>query len=60
MAMGKPVVVNDHPEQSLIIAESGAGCCVAYDEAEFAEAVVYLLQNRELAVEMGKKGREYM
>src|SRR5690606_17527731 len=35
MAMGKAVVANDHPEQRLVIEESGAGYCVSWDEAAF-------------------------
>ena len=35
MAMGKAVVANDHPEQSLVIFESNAGICVSYEERSF-------------------------
>jgi len=60
MAMGKPVVANDHPEQRLVISESGGGICVPYRGKEFAEAIVYLLQNPDMAKTMGKKGRTYV
>jgi glycosyltransferase involved in cell wall biosynthesis len=60
MAMGKAVVANDHPEQSLVIAESKAGICVPYKEDAFAEAVVQLLKNPQLAREMGLRGRSYV
>lgn len=59
MAMGKPVVANDHPEQRLVIEESGAGYCVPWDEAQFASAVVMLLQSPEAARSMGERGRQY-
>ena len=60
MAMGKAVVGNDHPEQKLLITESGGGICVPYDENEFAKAVVKLLQNPEMAAEMGQRGKLYV
>jgi glycosyltransferase involved in cell wall biosynthesis len=60
MAMGKAVVANDHPEQRLLIAESGGGLCVPYDEEAFAAAVVRLLRAPLQAREMGLKGRAYV
>lgn len=60
MAMAKPVVANDHPEQKLVIEESGAGLCVPWDEAAFAEAVTELLRDPVRAAEMGAKGRYYV
>ena len=60
MAMGKAVVANDHPEQSLVISESEAGICVPYEENAFAEAILYLLKHPEVAREMGIRGREYV
>ncbi len=60
MSMGKPVVANDHPEQSLVIKESGGGICVKYDYSEFADAVIYLLRNADISKKMGVQGREYV
>ena len=60
MAMGKPVVANDHPEQSLVISESGGGICVSYSEELFAEAIVELLDQPEVAARMGARGRRYV
>ena len=60
MAMGKVVVANDHPEQRLVIEESGAGLCVPYEERAFAEAILKLLRDRVLAQEMGRRGRPYV
>lgn len=60
MAMGKAVVANDHPEQRLVISESGAGICVPYQEEAFAAAIVDLLNDPTRAMEMGKKGRRYV
>lgn len=60
MALGKAVVANDHPEQSLVLAESGAGLCVAYDEKEFADAVNNLLNDPEARIDMGRRGHAYV
>jgi glycosyltransferase involved in cell wall biosynthesis len=60
MAMGKAVVANNHPDQSLLIEESGAGYCVAYEESAFAEAILKLLANPEDARRMGGRGRPYV
>jgi glycosyltransferase involved in cell wall biosynthesis len=59
LAMGKAVVANDHPEQRRVIEESSAGYCVPFEERPFADALVKLLQNPELAREMGQRGRRY-
>ncbi len=56
MAMGRPVVCNDHPEQSAIIRDSGAGLCVAWDPAAFAEALAWMLEHPAQAEQMGAKG----
>lgn len=60
MAMAKPVVGNDHPEQRLVIDSSGAGICVPYEESAFAEAIVHLVENPETARKMGLRGRDYV
>ena len=60
MAMGKAVVANDHPEQRLVISESNAGICVPYDETAFAEGILYLLKNPDVAKQMGIRGRKYV
>jgi glycosyltransferase involved in cell wall biosynthesis len=59
MAMGKPVVANDHPEQRLVIGESGGGICTEYQEAEFAEAIVRLFADPQQAQAMGQAGRQW-
>jgi glycosyltransferase involved in cell wall biosynthesis len=60
MAMRKPVVANDHPEQSLVIAQSGGGICVPYLESAFAEAITELLSDDEKALSMGESGYDYV
>jgi glycosyltransferase involved in cell wall biosynthesis len=56
MAIGRPVICNDHPEQSEIIRESGAGTCVAWGINEFADAIVWMLKHPQEAEVMGAKG----
>lgn len=60
MALGKPVVANDHPEQSLVLRESKAGLATPWDENRFADAVVYLLCHEAEAREMGRAGRVFV
>jgi len=60
MAMGRPVVANDHPEQRLLIEESGAGFCVPWDEEAFARAIVDLMKDPQRAREMGERGPPYV
>jgi glycosyltransferase involved in cell wall biosynthesis len=60
MALGRPVVANTHPEQSRIIAESGAGLCVDWSAEAFAAAIVQLLDDPPAAERMGALGREYV
>lgn len=60
MAMGKPVVANDHPEQEMVISESGGGICVPYDENSFARAIITLLKHPSRALQMGLNGRRYV
>ncbi len=60
MAMGKPVVANDLPEQQRLIEASGAGYCVPFEEKLFAAAVVRLLDDPEAARSMGQRGRRYV
>jgi glycosyltransferase involved in cell wall biosynthesis len=60
MAAGKPIVANDHPDQRQLLDESGAGFCVPYEEAAFANAIVKLLQSADLAEAMGGRGPAYV
>lgn len=60
LAMNKPVVANDHPEQRQILSDSLAGICVPYDEKAFADAICYLITNSEEAKKMGNLGRRYV
>jgi len=61
LALGLPVVCNDSPDQEKIINSCGAGRCVPYTAAAFADAVDELLglppRTRE---EMSRAGRQYV
>jgi len=60
LAMARPLVANDTPEQKQVLTESGGGLCVPYNQRAFADAITWLLQHPREAAEMGKKGRHYV
>ncbi|MGE4504430.1 MAG: glycosyltransferase [Desulfovibrionaceae bacterium] len=57
LALGRPVVANDHPEQSLVLSECGAGVVTPWEEEAFAGGILQLLRlpasERE---ELGRRG----
>jgi glycosyltransferase involved in cell wall biosynthesis len=60
MAMGKPLVASEIPEQKEVLLKSRAGLCVPFQVKEFSKAICYLLENEEVAREMGLRGRNYV
>jgi len=61
MALGMPVVANDHPEQRLILRESRAGVRVPWGARHFARAVQWLMRlSREERAAMGARGRAWV
>jgi glycosyltransferase involved in cell wall biosynthesis len=56
LALGIPSVANDIPDQQRVIAESGAGLCVAMEAGAFADAALRLLDDRALAAEFARRG----
>jgi glycosyltransferase involved in cell wall biosynthesis len=60
MAMGRPVIANDQPEQVQVIGESGAGICLPWNETAFADATLKLLRDPVLAQQMGARGRAWV
>lgn len=61
LALGIPVVANDHPEQSLILEQSRAGVCVPWGAKYFARAVCWLIgAGRERRMAMGDRGRVWV
>jgi glycosyltransferase involved in cell wall biosynthesis len=59
MASGRPIVGTD-VDQSWPIRESGAGIVSPLDPAAFADAVIKLLEDEELARKLAEKGVEYV
>jgi glycosyltransferase involved in cell wall biosynthesis len=61
MALGVPVVANDHPEQRPILRQSRAGVRVPWGARFFARAVCWLMQRSpEERREMGARGRAWV
>lgn len=61
LALGMPVVANDHPEQRLILRQSRAGVCVPWGARHFARAVTWLAQRSPAERHaMGKLGRQWV
>ena len=58
MAM-KDKDMHEHPEQSVILAESGGGLCVPYEERAFSDAIVEIISDPRRADAMGKRGKHY-
>jgi glycosyltransferase involved in cell wall biosynthesis len=60
MAMGKPVIANEHPDQSRLLSESQGGYCVRFEVESFVAATLALLDDATLANEIGYRGRAYV
>jgi len=56
LAMGRPVVANDHPDQTRVIWESGAGVCVPCTAEGFAAGIMNLLRDPGHAAAAGCRG----
>jgi glycosyltransferase involved in cell wall biosynthesis len=56
LAMGRPVVANDHPDQREILEASGAGLITDLSPEGFAEAIAILLSDRTAAESMAVRG----
>ncbi|MEJ1158830.1 glycosyltransferase [Prosthecomicrobium sp. N25] len=60
LAMGLPVVANAHPDQSRVLAESGAGLCTAFEPETLAAAAARLLGDGDMRRAMGAAGPAYV
>lgn len=61
LALGVPVVCNDNPDQQILMQATGAGHCVPYTAADFAQAVTALLQLSGVErQQMGVAARSYL
>ena len=60
MAMAKCIVANHHPEQTPIMAESGVGCTIPWDEEAFANQVLLLLDDPAEACRRAARGPDWV
>jgi glycosyltransferase involved in cell wall biosynthesis len=61
LSLGIPTVANKEVyDQKEILDKSGGGFAVNYDEEEFANAIMWLLDHPEEAKKMGRKGKEWI
>jgi glycosyltransferase involved in cell wall biosynthesis len=61
MALGVPVVANDHPEQRAVLQQSRAGVCVPWGARHFARAVRWIMKRSwEERAAMGTRGCEWV
>jgi len=60
MALEVPCVVNDIGDQGTIVQASEAGLVADYEVADFAKAVIRLIEDDELYSTMKKNGRPYV
>ena len=60
MALGRPIVANEHPEQTNALQNNTAGLCVPWGAQAFADAMLYLLNNPQEAQKMGEKGPQWI
>jgi glycosyltransferase involved in cell wall biosynthesis len=60
LALGKAVVANDQPDQSVVVNESQAGFCVPFEVDAFAAAVMQLLDHPGEAARMAARGPDYV
>jgi glycosyltransferase involved in cell wall biosynthesis len=56
LAMGRPVVANDHPDQREVLEASGAGLITDLSPEGFAEAIAILLSDKTAAESMAVRG----
>lgn len=61
MALGRPVIANDHPEQRRVLRASRGGVCVPWGARHFARAVRWLAARSASArAAMGELGRQWV
>ena len=60
MALGIPTVVHDHPDQSVLVKESGGGICVPYNEEAFSKAIIKIFSSKSESLYMRRNGAKYI
>ncbi|AQG81678.1 glycosyltransferase [Spirosoma montaniterrae] len=59
MALGLPVVTSDFPLYREVVERHGCGFCVSpNDPVAIADALLYFIQNEQVARDMGQRGRQ--
>lgn len=59
-ACGKPVVITDRCGIADLVAEERLGLVAPFEAQPFAECIVRMARDGEMAAEMGRRGREYV
>ena len=61
LALGIPVVANDHPEQRYVLKQSGGGLCVPWGARYFVRGVAWLAaRTADERQRMGERGRQWV
>ncbi|MDR7145206.1 glycosyltransferase family 4 protein [Rhizobium sp. BE258] len=60
LAMGLPVVANDHPDQRHVITTSQAGIVTLFKPQAYADAIIALLRDNVDREALGNRGREWV
>lgn len=61
MAAGLPFICSDFPSWRKLVNDTGAGICVPWNDVDaIREAICRLVNNRELAQNMGRQGRKFV
>ena len=61
MACGKPIILSVLGEAKAILEESGGGICIEPENhKELADAILTLYENSEMALRLGKEGKEFV
>jgi glycosyltransferase involved in cell wall biosynthesis len=60
MALGRPIVANEHPEQTTALQNNTSGLCVPWGAQAFADATLYMLNNPQEAEKMAEKGPQWI
>ena len=60
MALGIPVIANEHPGQSEVLRKSRGGFCVPYEKKSFVKAILYVFDNPYKSRKMGNMGKSFV
>lgn len=61
MGAERPIIANGEiPEQRFVLEESNGGILVDFNAKSFAQAIVRLSFNNDMAIQLGKNGREWV